>query len=360
MRNSLILIFLGLFFLSNAVAQESEKTNEKSSPIKFSGFVDFYYLYDFNEPFTNDRAPFAFAYQRHNELNINLGLIKASYDDGKVFANIALQTGTYAGDNYAAEPAELRNIAEANVGINLTDKLTFDAGVFPSHIGVESAVNQGCYNLTRSLMADGSPYFETGARLNYNFAPKWNLSALVLNGWQNIYDNNDNKALGSQLTFEPKENITLNYSTFYGNEQPKGSPALMRFFQDFYIQYTDLLPNFSVTAVFDHMLQENLTGGNDEVFAFSGMFYYQFEKTGIGARVEHYNDPTGVINSTGTPNGFQVTSGSVNFDWNVKENVMWRFEGKSYNSLDAILYTSNPLNPSKTGALVATSLSIAF
>ena len=131
MRNSLILIFLGVFFLGNAVAQESEKTNEKSSPIKFSGFVDFYYLYDFNEPFTNDRAPFAFAYQRHNELNINLGFIKASYDDGKVFANIALQTGTYARDNYAAEPAELRNIAEANVGINLTDKLTFDAGVFP-------------------------------------------------------------------------------------------------------------------------------------------------------------------------------------------------------------------------------------
>lgn len=351
------LIVLGLsFFCSGAFAQ----FDTSKAKVQFSGFVDFYYLYDFNNPFPQNRGNYVFAYSSHNELNINLGLIKAAYQSDKVFANLALQTGTYASANYAAEPAVFRSIAEANVGIKLTEKLTFDAGVFPSHIGVESAINQNCYNLTRSLMADGSPYFETGARLKYNFNSKLELSALVLNGWQNIAENNQNKALGAQLMYQPTEKITLNYSNFYGNEQPLGSPALMRLFHDFYIQYHNILPNLSATVVFDYMTQENLNGGLDEVYTYSAMLYYKLNQIGFGGRYEHYNDPMQVINVTGSFNGFQVTSGSVNFDCYIRDGVMWRFEAKNYQSVDAILLTNDPLKNAGNAFLLATSLSMAF
>ncbi len=37
----------------------------------------------------------------------------------------------------------------------------------PSHIGFESAVGSDCWNLTRSILAENSPYFESGIKLNY-------------------------------------------------------------------------------------------------------------------------------------------------------------------------------------------------
>lgn len=352
-----ILVFILVVFVS-LTSYAQEETETSISPLTFSGFVDFYYLYDLNQPSTNDRSPYAFAYHRHNEMNLNLGFLKGAYDNGKYFANLALQTGTYARANYAAEPPELRMIQEANVGIRFNDKLTLDAGLFGSHIGVESAVNQGCYNLTRSLMADGSPYFETGARLSYTPNEKWLFSGLVLNGWQNIYDNNDNKAVGAQITFSPNETFSFNYSNFYGNEQPKGTPARFRFFHDFYIVANDIFPGFSATAVFDYMTQENATGGNDVMFSPALLLYYRAEKIGVGGRVEHYNDANEIINATGTPNGFQVSSASVNLDLYLKENVMWRFEARGYDSQDAILLSNAA--PSNSGAIIATSISMVF
>ena len=61
------------------------------------------------------------------------------------------------------------------------------AGIFTSHIGFESAVSKDCWTLTRSILADNSPYYESGARLTYTSNNnKWLISALALNGWQRI------------------------------------------------------------------------------------------------------------------------------------------------------------------------------
>jgi hypothetical protein len=35
----------------------------------------------------------------------------------------------------------------------------------PSHIGFESVISADCWTLTRSLLAENSPYYETGMRL---------------------------------------------------------------------------------------------------------------------------------------------------------------------------------------------------
>lgn len=57
-----------------------------------------------------------------------------------------------------------------------------DAGIYPSHIGLESAVGKDNRTLTRSLAAENSPYYESGARITY-VTPNnaWTLCAHVLN-----------------------------------------------------------------------------------------------------------------------------------------------------------------------------------
>ncbi len=134
-------------------------------------------------------------------------------------------TGTYPNANLATEPGVLKNIYEANIGVKLSSSrnLWLEAGIFGSHIGFESAIGKDCWTLTRSILADNTPYYEAGAKVSYNTPDgKWFLSALVLNGWQRIQrvDGNSLPSFGTQVMFKPTDEITLNSSTFIGTDKP--------------------------------------------------------------------------------------------------------------------------------------------
>lgn len=91
--------------------------------------------------------------------------------------------------NYAEEPDLWQFVPEANVGIHLKKKnnLWLDIGIMQSHLGFESAKSSDCWALSRSMAAENSSYFETGAQLGYTIKnEKWNFAVLALNGWQNI------------------------------------------------------------------------------------------------------------------------------------------------------------------------------
>ena len=124
----------------------------KKPALTVSGFADIFYVYDLNQPQGNSRQPFLFNHNRHNEFNLNLGILKIELENAKYRTNIALQTGTYANDNYAAEPSLLKNIFEANIGISLNKKnnLWLDAGILTSHIGFESAISMDNMTVTSS------------------------------------------------------------------------------------------------------------------------------------------------------------------------------------------------------------------
>ena len=72
----------------------------KSKYLTFSGFMDVYYQYDFDNPASRLRPAFLYNYKKHNEFNVNLGLIKAAYTNKKIRANMALMIGNYAQYNY--------------------------------------------------------------------------------------------------------------------------------------------------------------------------------------------------------------------------------------------------------------------
>src|SRR5262245_3758518 len=217
-------IFLTLLSLSLSILCFSQE-EEKPSPFTVSGYLETYYVYDFNKPADNTRPSFVYAYNRHNEVNLNLGFIKGSYNTDNVRANLALMTGTYANANLAAEPGVLKNIYEANAGVKLSARknLWVDAGIFTSHIGFESAVGKDCWTLTRSIFADNTPYYEAGAKISYTSDNgKWFLSGLVLNGWQRIQrvSGNSLPSFGTQITFKPSSTVTLNSSSFIGTDKP--------------------------------------------------------------------------------------------------------------------------------------------
>jgi hypothetical protein len=151
MKKLLLICASVLLFLSKGLAQTNNST------ITWSGYVDAYYAYDFNQPDDHLRPSFLYNHNRHNEFNINLAYIKGAYSSNRTRANLAIMAGTYAQYNMAESPL-LQHIFEANVGIKLSQKhdIWLDAGILPSHIGFESAVSKDCWTLTRSILAENS------------------------------------------------------------------------------------------------------------------------------------------------------------------------------------------------------------
>lgn len=359
MKNLLLSI---LSWLSISVFSQTDNT--KISPISISGYSEIYYSYDFGNPNNHIRPAFIYSHNRHNEANLNLGFIKATYQTESVRAHLALAAGTYMNANYSAEQGVLKNIYEANIGIKLskTKNIWMDAGILPSHIGWEGAIGKDNWTLTRSLAADNTPYFETGAKVSYiTDDGKWLLSAMLLNGWQRIHrvDGNQTPAFGHQLSYKLNDKISLNSSSFIGNDKPN-SLRQMRYFHSFYGTF-QLSEKWAVIAGFDCGTEQKAK----ESYQYNSWYttavivkYNQNEKSSITARGEYYDDKDGVIIITGTPNGFKTFGYSLNYDYNITKHVVWRTEVRGLASEDRIFHKEEKLV--KDSFALTTALAISF
>lgn len=332
--------------------------------VKFSGYLETYYGYDFNKPVNNNRPGFVYSHNRHNEVNLNLAFIKANYDNDKIRANVALMAGTYTNANLSAEPGVLKNIYEANAGVKLskTANLWIDAGIFASHIGFESAISKDCWVLTRNIASENTPYYESGAKLSYSTADgQFAATLLYLNGWQKINrpDGNSKPAGGVQLTYKPNGKITLNYSNYIGYEG-ENAARVQRIYHNFYA-IAQLTEQFGLTAGFDYGTQQKAKGqsAKSEVLSPVLIAQYKFDpKWAIAGRAEYYKDKNGVFIATNTPNGFKTMGYSLNLDYSPISNAVVRLEGKVYDSKDKI-FTRNSNSVNQDAALTA-SIAVAF
>jgi hypothetical protein len=355
--------FLNVALACGLSAPLFAQTADSTAKLTVSGYIEAYYSYDFNQPATNQRPAFVYSHNRHNEFNVNLGFVKAAYTNKRIRANIALMAGTYANANLATEPTTLRNIFEANVGIKLskTQNVWLDAGVFSSHIGFESAISKDCWALTRSLMADNTPYYETGVKIGYTSGNgKWFLSGLVLNGWQQIRraDGNTRLALGTQITFKPTDKITLNSSTFLGSRPDDTNRN--RFFHNFYGIF-QLTPKFGLVADFDYGVDQRQPSSfdYDSWASWAAILKYQFSsKVSMAGRIENYTDTKSLIITTNTPNGFRTNGFSVNIDYAPILNAVWRIEARLLSSQDTIFEKNG--QPTNHNFTLTNSLAISF
>lgn len=343
-----------------ANAQDSTKID----PLTISGYVEAYYSYDVGSPKNHTRPNFFYSYNRHNETNLNLGFLKANYNTDKIRGNFALMAGTYPQYNLAGEQGLLKNIFEANAGVKISKKnnLWIDAGIMPSHIGFESAIGKDCWNLTRSILADNSPYYESGVKLGYTSKnQKLYLAAMYLNGWQRIQrmPGNQTPSFGTQLTYKPNSKIVLNWSTYAGNEQPDSLMA-WRYFNNIYGQF-QITEKFGVIAGFDIGMQQIKKDTSAYNNWYSPVLILQYKPTSkirIAARGEFYSDEKGVIIATGTKNGFQTIGYSLNFDYLPTDNVMFRIEGRALNSVDKVFILND--KPSNENYFITSSIAVSF
>lgn len=320
---------------------------ESDPAFSISGYAEAYYSLDLDSPAGDKKTPLIYSYHKNNEVAINLAFVKGTYSAGRVRASLALAGGSYMNTNYASEPGILNNLYEGNIGLKLSDahNLWLDAGVFPSHLGFESATGKDNWTLSRSLTAENSPYYETGAKINYTSQEgTWFLSALILNGWQRIQraEGNSSPSFGTQITYKPSPRITLNSSLFIGNDKP--DPVRKnRIFHDFYGIFKF---NETISAIV------GLDIGAEQKFSHASSMhswynstvilkYQSSAKSAIAVRVEYFADQNGVIIKTGTPGSLPTWGFSANYDYHISDNLLWRLEARTLNSRDNIFTDPN-------------------
>jgi hypothetical protein len=334
--------FLLLHYPNTYVLAQDKGSWSKPPELELQGYVDVFYAYDFNQPTTPYRQDFFFHHNRHNEFNLNLGLIKMTVNQTKYRASFALQAGTYPNDNYASEPQTLKNVFEAYAGISLNKKnnLWIDVGIFPSHLGFESAISMDNWTLTRSLVAENSPYFLAGTFVNWTPSDLIEFGGGVFNGWQRItrVPGNSMPSFGSKLVISPGENYSINWRTFIGTDDPDSTRRMM-YFSNFYAQM-QFVEQFGLIANLDLGFRQQSKGSSDynNWYGITLIARYDFaEKWGAALRGELFMDPEGeMVTIEDSPNGFRTSGISLNLDFTPIPQVACRIEGRWLHSPDQI------------------------
>lgn len=346
-----------LLILCSSLSVFSQEKNDMK--VTFSGFLETYYSYDFNQPQSEKKLPFLYNYNRHNEFNVNLGLLRTKLEYENIYASIALHLGTYVEDNYANE--KIKYVSEAFLGLYLDEhkKQTIEVGIMPSHIGFESATTATNLTLTRSILAENSPYFLTGIKYSYKPSDRWSFSGLILNGWQRISkpEKNSVPSIGTQITYKSSDKSTFNWSNFVGKEY-YNSELLMRYFSNIYWDYK-WNSKWRTICGFDVGLQNTSSQNIEQAYWFSPVFIAQYtinSKWQTALRAEYYQDVKNVM--IPTPVAFKTTGASWNFDYLINSKMKFRTEARYFDSKEKTFVKNNQLINSDF--FITTSLSFEF
>lgn len=327
----------------------------------FDAFVDTYYAYDFNAPKNNERV-YTTQPQRHNEPSINLIMGSMSYEQSKFRARLALQAGNSVEANYAAEAnPDLGYIQEAYAGYQIGEKTWIDAGIYLGHIGMESWISKYNYTYSRSLMLDNVPYYATGVRIQHTIDNKNYFELHLLNGWQNISETNSGKSVGMQYKRKLSDVTIFTYNNFFGDENVvAGYKPRFRTYHDFILE-TRLNETWQVQGSIDVGTQTQQENDGTDLWGAAAVSFRQklAENHFLAYRAEAYLDPHEANVGTGTPNGYQVVAASVNYDWHLPHNVLWRNEIRGFHSKDKI-YPVGKNNVGYNDGFIATSLALSF
>ena len=368
--------YVALVLALPVVAQSQGTTPDTSTKVTFGGFVDGYYAWDFGRPPSFDRSfaggtIFTTQPARHNEFNVNLAFVEAKLVGSRVRGRLALQAGTSVQSNYSGEPTNgsisgpslARHLQEAYAGAKLAKSLWADGGIFYSHMGMESWASRDNPTYTRSLVAEYSPYYSSGVRFVWQASSKLTAHLHIVNGWQNISENNSGKGAGLRLDYAPSASTGLSYYNFFTDE----AGNRLRTFNGVGTKVTS--GRWTLLGQFDLGTQSKSSSdsGAASWYGFTAIGRAQVTPTvAFSGRFERYDDEDQVIIATGaqadgTPNGaFRANGGSIGLDIAPQARLLWRTELRGFANTSVIFPDGKTGAPRKSDAFIVSSLAVTF
>jgi hypothetical protein len=325
-------------------------------PTTLSGFVDSYYGYNSNHPasLVNGTEPFT---PFNNQFGLNMvELVMAKSPDAtsRTGYDVALGFGQAMNAVNGAEPRTGLNFAQylkeayfsylAPVGKGLQ----IDVGKFVTPAGAEVIESNANWNYSRSvLFYYAIPYFHYGARAKYAFNDKWAITGYLVNGWNNIVDNNSGKTTGFSLAWTPNKKWGVTQNFLIGPElapnaslgfavDPNGSNSSYRQLWDTVITYS---PNSKLSWMLNGDYGRGdrycvVPGGSGCItssspvnwYGAAGYVKYAFNsKYTLAGRYEYFEDPDGFATGLlGTNQHWQ--EGTFTFERDIASHIISRLE----------------------------------
>jgi hypothetical protein len=331
--------------------QEEEKQKENEGILSFfrgteiSGLVDGYYGYNFNHP--SGDAQLRNFDTKHHQFALNLlklTLEKKPDPDSRLGYRMDLAYGPAMEIVHSTEPGGtgiFRNIEQAYVSYlaPVGKGLQFDFGKFVTPMGAEVIESKDNWNYSRSLLfALAIPYYHAGLRATYNFNSKFAASAFLVNGWNNVVDNNHGKTIGLQAVIKPNAKWTITQNYMAGPEQLNNDHD-WRHLWDTTVAYT-ISPAVSVMANYDYGM-DRVAGARVHWTGIAGYLHYQANKwLALTPRFEWYNDADGFTTGTRqTVDEFTMTS-----EQKIAGGLLTRFEYR-HDFSDRPFFIRQPFDP---------------
>jgi hypothetical protein len=135
-----------------------------------------------------------------------------------------------------------------------------EAGIFPSPLGPEGMAVKDGWNWSRSNLFFGLAFYHVGARLTHGMGG-WRVTASLLNGWNSIVDNNDEKTGHLQVVYET-DAVVWSAQIMSGVERSPGDPAGRGVWRSLFDTYLTAHPSawLSLQAHFDAGVEPGALG----------------------------------------------------------------------------------------------------
>lgn len=258
--------------------------DKKTNDILLTGvaYLDTYFNYDFNRPIDHTHT-ISSTIGRSNEFTLNLASIGIETTYKNVIGRIWLQFGqmgsiiqeqdvtTLKGRNTSI--SNLKNIREAAAGyhFNKAYGLNLEMGIFMSYIGLESYLTQENWNYQRSMVCDFTPFYFSGARIQYYPSKKYRTELWLLNGWQSYNSWNKGIGVGNSNYYRPNENLQLVANFYLGTDS---KTDIHRFHHD-------------NSVVLRYLTKPHSQGLSQAAFSLNTHYGFQYG-TAIGAATKQY------------------------------------------------------------------------
>jgi len=233
--------------------------------ITLNAYASASYTWNFNNPQDNLNQLRAFDYD-HNSFRIDAAEIvvqKAVANRGDFGFRIDIAMGAVA--HVAAARGLFRDPTTGIAGdfdlqqafasyiVPIGKGLRIDAGKFVTPVGAEFIDGYDGYNdnFSRSLLFTWAiPFTHTGLRMTYAFSDKIAATVMLVNGWDNVLDNNAAKSFGVSLALTPIGPLAI-YLNYIGGPEQDNQNTHFRHLADVGIVYKPT-PRWSFTVNADY------------------------------------------------------------------------------------------------------------
>jgi len=304
-----------------------------------TGSVDLNYHYNINRPTSTGAAVAANGYRVFdvNPNTFNVGLVELAIENNPadwIGFRSDLDFGRDAAFYHAAGLGAATDIfdlqqAYMTLKADVGNGLTFKIGKFVTLHGAEVIEAASNRNASRSLLFNYAiPFTHTGVLVSTPFSDMVSLDVGIVNGWNNVLDNNNGKSFHLMFTVKPTDQITWYLGGSVGPEAA-GNDGTYRFLVDTTISYA-LNDDWTFTLNYD-LGQDNTVGGGSGGVDWQGFAAYvdwkSTESFGLTLRGEYYDDDVATLGPpTGATASGRLFEGTLTSHWYLADGLDLRFE----------------------------------